>query len=113
MQELLVGSWGPQIAAYGGLVVAYSLQYPWRVFAAGLVGILAADYAHIVRPAPLQLAPVILAIKRSERFRLRVHGKLWVILYLVEGQSRVLPDQFRTILQENIDTVDRCLIVCT
>jgi hypothetical protein len=32
MQELLLGTWGPQIAAY-------SQQYPWRVFAAVLVGI--------------------------------------------------------------------------
>lgn len=40
------------------------------LFAAGLVGILAADYAHIVRPVRLQLAPVVLAIQRSERLRL-------------------------------------------
>jgi uncharacterized membrane protein YgcG len=33
MQELLLGSWGPQI-------VAYSQQYPWRVFAAVLVATL-------------------------------------------------------------------------
>jgi hypothetical protein len=31
MQELLLGSWGPQILAYGR-------QHPWRVFAAMLVG---------------------------------------------------------------------------
>jgi hypothetical protein len=43
MRELLVGSWGPQIAAYGRQAVAYSLQYPWRVFAAGLVAILLVD----------------------------------------------------------------------
>ena len=43
MQELLVGSWGPQIAAYGRHVVAYSLQYPWRVFAACLAAILLVD----------------------------------------------------------------------
>ena len=43
MQELLVGSWGPQIAAYGRHVVAYSLQYPWRVFAACLVATLLVD----------------------------------------------------------------------
>ena len=33
MQELLLGSWDPQIAAY-------SQQYPWRVFAAVLVATL-------------------------------------------------------------------------
>lgn len=43
MQELLVGSWGPQIAAYGRQVFAYSLQYPWRVFAACLVAVLLMD----------------------------------------------------------------------
>lgn len=43
MQELLVGSWGPQIAACGWQVVAYSLQNPWRVFAACLVAILLMD----------------------------------------------------------------------
>ena len=36
MQELLFGTWGPQI-------VAYSQQYPWRVFAAVLVAILLLD----------------------------------------------------------------------
>ena len=36
MQELLFGTWGPQI-------VAYSQQYPWRVFAAVLVAILITD----------------------------------------------------------------------
>ena len=36
MQELLLGSWGPQ-------VVAYTQQYPWRVFAAVLVGVLLLD----------------------------------------------------------------------
>jgi len=36
MQELLFGSWGPQI-------IAYSQQYPWRVFAAVLVAILLMD----------------------------------------------------------------------
>lgn len=43
MQEWLVGSWGPQIAAGGRQVVAYSLQNPWRVFAACLVAILLVD----------------------------------------------------------------------
>ena len=43
MQELLVGSWGPQLAAYGRQVIAYGLQYPWRVFAACLVAILVMD----------------------------------------------------------------------
>jgi hypothetical protein len=36
MQELLLGTWGPQL-------VAYSRQYPWRVFAAVLTGILLLD----------------------------------------------------------------------
>jgi hypothetical protein len=36
VQELLLGSWGPQI-------VAYTQQYPWRVFAAVLVAILLLD----------------------------------------------------------------------
>ena len=36
MQELLFGSWGPQI-------VAYTQQYPWRVFAAVLVSVLLLD----------------------------------------------------------------------
>jgi len=36
MQELLVGSWGTQI-------IAYSRQYPWRIFAAVLVAILLMD----------------------------------------------------------------------
>jgi hypothetical protein len=61
------------LAALSALGFALSLGFEATVsvlFAAGLVGILAADYTHIVRPAPLQLAPVILTIKRSERFRL-------------------------------------------
>jgi hypothetical protein len=36
MQELLLGTWGRPI-------VAYCQQYPWRVFAAVLVGILVLD----------------------------------------------------------------------
>jgi len=36
MQELLLGTWGAQI-------VAYSHQYPWRVFAAVLVAVLLMD----------------------------------------------------------------------
>ena len=40
---MLVGSWGSQIAAYGRQIVAYSLQYPWRVFAACLAAILLMD----------------------------------------------------------------------
>lgn len=36
MQELLLGSWSPQI-------VAYSQQYPWRVFAAVPVAALVLD----------------------------------------------------------------------
>ena len=52
MQELLVGSWGPQIAAYARQVVAYSQQYPWRVFAAGLVAILLLDTISRKRSSP-------------------------------------------------------------
>jgi hypothetical protein len=36
MQELLLGSWSPQI-------IAYSQQYPWRVFAAVPVAVLLLD----------------------------------------------------------------------
>ena len=36
MQEFLFGTWSPQI-------IAYSQQYPWRVFAAVLVAILLLD----------------------------------------------------------------------
>jgi len=36
VQEFLFGSWSPQI-------IAYSQQYPWRVFAAVLVAILLLD----------------------------------------------------------------------
>jgi hypothetical protein len=36
VQELLFGTWSPQI-------IAYSQQYPWRVFAAVLVAILLLD----------------------------------------------------------------------
>jgi hypothetical protein len=36
MQELLFGTWSPQI-------IAYSRQYPWRVFAAVLVAMLLLD----------------------------------------------------------------------
>jgi uncharacterized membrane protein YgcG len=43
MQELLFGTWGPQIVSFSRQIVAYSLQYPWRVFAAVLVVILLTD----------------------------------------------------------------------
>jgi hypothetical protein len=43
MQELLFGTWGPHIVAFSQQVVAYGLQYPWRVFAAVLVVILLMD----------------------------------------------------------------------
>jgi hypothetical protein len=43
MQELLFGTWGPQFLAYGRQITAYSLQYPWRVFAAALVACLLSD----------------------------------------------------------------------
>jgi hypothetical protein len=36
MQQLLFGTWGSQI-------IAYSAQYPWRVFAAVLAAILLLD----------------------------------------------------------------------
>jgi hypothetical protein len=36
VQEFLFGTWSPQI-------IAYSQQYPWRVFAAVLVAILLLD----------------------------------------------------------------------
>ena len=45
MQDLLFGTWGPQLADYSRQIVAYSLQYPWRVFAALLVAILLLDLA--------------------------------------------------------------------
>jgi len=37
MQQLLFGTWGPQIIAYGE-------QYPWRVFAIVLAVILFLDF---------------------------------------------------------------------
>ena len=37
MQELLFGTWGPQIIAYSRQTVAFCQQYPGRVFAAALV----------------------------------------------------------------------------
>ena len=43
MQDLLFGTWGPQLADYGRQTIAYSQQYPWRVFAAVLVAILIID----------------------------------------------------------------------
>ena len=43
MQDLLFGSWGPQLAEYSRQIIAYCLQYPWRVFAAVLVAILLLD----------------------------------------------------------------------
>jgi hypothetical protein len=43
MQELLFGAWGPQILNFSRQAVAYSLQYPWRVFAGVLVAILLMD----------------------------------------------------------------------
>jgi hypothetical protein len=36
MQELLLGTWGSQIVAYGQ-------QYPWRVFAAVMVALVLLD----------------------------------------------------------------------
>jgi hypothetical protein len=36
MQELLLGSWAPQI-------ITYSQQYPWRVFAAAMVALVLLD----------------------------------------------------------------------
>ncbi|MGH6641471.1 MAG: hypothetical protein ACRED3_02120 [Bradyrhizobium sp.] len=43
MPELLFGTWGPQIVGFSRQVAAYSLQYPWRVFAVVLVVILLID----------------------------------------------------------------------
>jgi hypothetical protein len=43
MQELLFGTWGPQILAYSLQTVAYGQHYPWRVFAATMVVALALD----------------------------------------------------------------------
>lgn len=40
MQELLLGSWGPQLLAYGRQLVSYSVLHPWRVFTAALVAYL-------------------------------------------------------------------------
>ena len=51
MQELLFGSWGPQIVAFSRQVVAYSLQHPWRVFALALVVMLLMDMMSRKRPA--------------------------------------------------------------
>jgi hypothetical protein len=44
MQELLFGSWSPQIIAYGQ-------HYPWRVFAAVLVAGLLLDLMFRKRPS--------------------------------------------------------------
>ena len=43
MQDLLFGTWGPQLADYGRQIIAYSQQHPWRVFAAMLVALLLMD----------------------------------------------------------------------
>jgi hypothetical protein len=51
MQELLFGTWGPPIASFGRQVIAYSLQHPWRVFAAVLVVALLTDLMFRNRPA--------------------------------------------------------------
>ena len=40
------------------------------IFATGLIGILVADYAHTIRPLPLQFAPAVLAVRRREPLRL-------------------------------------------
>ena len=40
------------------------------LFGFGLVAILVADYAHVVRPLRLQLAPVTVLPRRREHFRL-------------------------------------------
>ena len=61
------------IAALGAFVLSVPLSFEVAVstvFAAGLVGILLADYARILRPARLQLAPVDFSTQRSERLRL-------------------------------------------
>lgn len=61
------------MAALGAFVLSASLSFEVAVstiFAAGLVGILLADYAQILRPARLQLVPVDFSTQRSERLRL-------------------------------------------
>lgn len=60
------------LAAAAATVLALSLGFEATVsviFATGLVGILVADYTHLVRPLRLQLAPVIVP-ERNEAFRL-------------------------------------------
>jgi hypothetical protein len=50
MQELLFGTWGPPIVSFSRQVVAYSLQYPWRVFAIVLVVVMLMDIMFRSRP---------------------------------------------------------------
>lgn len=60
------------LLAAAATIPALSLGFEAAVsvlFAAGLVGILIADYTHLVRPLRLQLAPAIVA-ERNEAFRL-------------------------------------------
>ena len=51
MQELLFGTWGLQIVSFGGHVVAYSVQHPWRVFAIVVVVIVLIDIMFRKLPA--------------------------------------------------------------
>ena len=51
MQELLFGTWGPPIVGFGRQVIAYSVQHPWRVFAAMLVVALLTDIMFRSRPS--------------------------------------------------------------
>lgn len=51
MQELLFGTWGPHIVSFGRQVIAYGVQHPGRVFAAGLVVVLLVDMMFRSRPA--------------------------------------------------------------
>jgi len=60
------------LAAVAAAILVLPLGFEFTIsvlFATGLVGILVADYAHVVRPLSLQLAPVI-HVPRSEHFRL-------------------------------------------
>ena len=60
------------LAISASAIIALSLSFELTVsllFATGFVAILVADYAHLVRPLRLQLAPAIVA-ERNEAFRL-------------------------------------------
>ena len=58
MQEFLFGTWSPQI-------IAYSQQYPWRVFAAVLVPVV--DHADGARDEPADAAVADRPLKPEQR----------------------------------------------